>query len=391
MRRILFAGYAPVHFICFEPIYRRLAKRSDVLVELSGGRDGDDQGRGATTASELYGHFPHVPPEQVIELDEMREREYDLVFCAHSSGFFPKVDRGRVQIFHGLSFRNMAVRRDVLIYDTLFVIGPYQMRSLIENKLFREGSDRLVPTGFAKLDRLVDGSLSRDHILDDVGLTGERPVLLYAPTGQKRNSLESTGPEVIRRLRDTGEYDILIKLHDHPRDRAERGRDEIKSMLDEHTRMVTGFDVVPYLYAADLLISDASSVSMEYSLLDRPVVYLDVPELIEAVKRKKKGSFDLETWGRKGGTVARWPDEAVRAVEWSLENPDAHGEIRRAMARDLFYNVGTATDAAERWILAELGLEAHAGRSTPGPGAPASGRETRSQASGSPGTSRVER
>ncbi|MDH3206826.1 MAG: CDP-glycerol glycerophosphotransferase family protein [Gemmatimonadota bacterium] len=358
MKRVLFAGYAPVHFVSFEPIYERLTERSDVRVELSGGRDADDAGLGATTASELYDRFPNVPREHVVELDEMQEREYDLVFCAHSSGFFPKADRGRVQIFHGLSFRNMAVRRDVLIYDTLFVIGPYQMRSLIDNKLFREGSDRLVPTGFAKLDRLVDGSLSRDRILDDLGLTGERPVVLYAPTGQKRNSLESTGPEVIRRLRDTGDYDILVKLHDHPRNRAEPGREEIESMLDEHTRLVTAFDVVPYLYAADLLISDASSVSMEYSLLDRPVVYLDVPDLIEAVKRKKKGSFDLETWGRKGGTVARWPDEAVRAVEWSLENPDAHGEIRRAMAKDLFYNAGTATDAAERWILSELGLGA---------------------------------
>jgi len=361
MKRVLFAGYAPVHFVCFEPIYERLAKRSDIVVDLSGGRDADDEGLGATTASELYDRFPNVPREHVIELDEMHEREYDLVFCAHSSGFFPRVDRGRVQIFHGLSFRNMAVRRDVLIYDSLFVIGPYQMRSLIANKLFREGSDRLVPTGFAKLDRLVDGSLSREGILDDLGFTGDRPVVLYAPTGQKRNSLESNGPEVIRRLQGTGEYDILIKLHDHPRDRGEPGREEIEGMLDKHTRLVTGFDVVPYLYAADLLISDASSVSMEYSLLDRPVVYLDVPELIDAVKRKKKGSFDLETWGRKGGTVARWPDEAVQAVEWSLENPDAHGEIRRAMAQDLFYNAGTATDAAERWIISELGLGTEAG------------------------------
>jgi len=368
MKRILFAGYAPVHFVCFEPIYRRLAKRSDVLVELSGGRESDDEGLGATTASELYGHFPDVPRGHVIEVDEMRGREYDLVFSAHSSGFFPKHDRGRVQIFHGLSFRNMAVRRDVLIYDTVFVIGPYQMRALVENQLFREGSDRLIPTGFAKLDRLVDGSLSRARILDDLGFTGDRPVVLYAPTGQKRNSLESTGPEVIRRLRDTGEYDILVKLHDHPRDRAEPGREEIEGMLDEHTRMVTAFDVVPYLYATDLLISDASSVSMEYSLLDRPVVYLDVPELIEAVKRKKKGSFDLETWGRKGGTVARWPDEAVRAVVWSLENPGAHGEVRRAMAQDLFYNAGAATEAAERWILSELGLEPDADRTTPASG-----------------------
>lgn len=356
MRRVLFAGYAPVHFVCFEPIYRRLVQRHDVILELSGGREADAEGRGALSAADLYAPFSHVPSEQVVELDEVAEREYDIVFSAHISGFFPKADRKRVQLFHGLSFRNMAIRRDVLIYDNLFVIGPYMMRSLVRNKLFRPDSSRLVPTGFAKVDRLVDGSLSRETILERAGLDGTRPVLLYAPTGQKGNSLESTGPEVIRRLRDTDQYDILIKLHDHPRNRAEPGRAELLSLLDDHTRLVGDFDIVPYLFIADLLISDASSVTMEYSLLDRPIVFLDVPDLIQAARTSKKGSFDLETWGRRAGSVTRWPDEAVRAVEWSLEHPDAHGEIRRAMADDLFYNPGRAADAAERWIVSQLGL-----------------------------------
>ncbi len=107
---------------------------------------------------------------------------------------------------------------------------------------------------------------------------------------------------------------------------------------------------------ADLLITDASSVSSEYSLLDRPMVFLDVPDLIQTMEAAKKGRMDLDTWGRRAGLVARWPDEAVEAVERSLENPEAFGPIRRAMARDLFYGPGTATDRAEVWVLEELGI-----------------------------------
>ena len=357
MKRVLFAGYAPVHFVCFEPLFRRLAARDDVHVELSGGREADKGGVGALTARELYAPFD-VAPEHVVELPDMEEREYDLVFSAHISGYFPKSDKRRIQVFHGLSFRNMAIRRDVLIYDTLFVIGPYMMRSLVANKLFRPDDPRLIPTGFMKLDRLVDGTLSREQVLASAGLSGERPVVLYAPTGQKGNSLESTGPEVVRRLRDTGEFDILVKLHDHPRDRSEPGRDELMELLDDHTRLATDFDIVPYLFLADLLISDASSVTMEYSLMDRPMVFLDVPELIGTAQGSKKGSFDLDTWGRRAGTVVRWPDEAVSAVDKGLASPDAGGEVRRAMAEDLFYNPGRAVDAAEEWVLSELGLGA---------------------------------
>jgi hypothetical protein len=31
-RRILFAGYAPVHFICFQPLYRRLRRMRGIEV-----------------------------------------------------------------------------------------------------------------------------------------------------------------------------------------------------------------------------------------------------------------------------------------------------------------------------------------------------------------------
>lgn len=357
MKRILFAGYAPVHFLSFEPIYRRLAQRDDVHIDLSGGRVADKEGLGELTAADLYAPL-NVPEDAVIELSEMEQRSYDMVFSAHISGFFPKEDRDRVQLFHGLSFRNMAIRRDVLIFDHLFVAGPYMMRAFIESKLYRKDDPRLLPIGFVKVDKLVDGSLDRQRILEAEGFTGERPVILYAPTGQKYNSLETTGPEVIRRLRLTNEYDILIKLHDHPRNRSEPGRAEIEQLLDEHTRMANGLDVVPYLFAANLLITDASSVSSEYSLLDRPMVFLDVPELIRAAASSSKGRFDAETWGRHAGTVVRWPDEAVDAVRWSLDNPDAHAPTRQAMAEDLFYGPGTASDRAEQWILQELGLRA---------------------------------
>jgi CDP-glycerol:poly(glycerophosphate) glycerophosphotransferase len=355
MKRLLFAGYAPVHFVCFQPIYRRLAARHDIHIELSGGREPDDQGLGQLSARELYAAFD-LPADAIIELSEMERNTYDIVFCAHISGFFPQVDRKRVQVFHGLSFRNMAVRRDVLIYDNLFVAGPYMQRAFVENKLFRANDPRLVPTGFVKVDRLVDGSLDRAIILDALGFSGERPVILYAPTGQKHNSAETTGPEVIRRLRATGQYDIVFKLHDHPRDRSAPGASELRALTDAHTVQVTDFDIVPYLYAADLLMTDASSVSSEYSLLDRPMVFLDVPELLRSAASNRRANLDLETWGRQCGVVARWPDEAVEAVAWSLAHPQAASDVRRAMAADLFFNPGRATDAAVAWILEELGL-----------------------------------
>ena len=103
---------------------------------------------------------------------------------------------------------------------------------------------------------------------------------------------------------------------------------------------------------ADLLISDASSVANEFALLDRPIVFLDVPELIELTLRKG-ARLDLETWGRKGGVVVPDVPAALDAVQAGLAGPDGRSEARQAMVRDLFFNPGHATEAALAWLRAE--------------------------------------
>lgn len=351
-RRILFAGYAPVHFICFQPLFERLRRQPGIEVILSGGRQAGAEGEAPLTAAALYEPF-RLPAHHIVELDAIREQTFDLVFSAHVSGYFPKDEEERIQLFHGVSFRNMAVRRDVLVYDRLFLTGPYMRRLFTEKQLLRDRDPRLVNVGFPKLDRLVNGTLDRAAILQELGFAGDRPVILYAPTGQKDNSLEHTGEAVLERLKATGKYDILIKLHDHPRDRGVHWPTRLAPLLDAHTKLATGLDVVPYMFAADLLITDASSVSNEFALLDRPMVFLDVPQLLAAMQ-KKGVALDLDTWGRKGGETARWPDDAVEAVAWSLAHPQHAAEIRQAMAKDLFFNPGTATDAAMRWVTDRL-------------------------------------
>lgn len=362
-KRILFAGYAPVHFVCFQPLYERLRRTKGIEVVLSGGRDASPDGVRALTARQLYEPF-RVAPKSVVPLEKIRDQSFDMVFCAHVSGYFPRDERDRVQLFHGVSFRNMAVRRDVLVYDHLFVVGPYMRRLFTDQQMLRESDPKLVPIGFPKLDRLVDGSLDRRRILSRLKLSGRRPVVLYAPTGQKDNSLDTgVGEAVIERLRRTGKYDILIKLHDHPRDRTTDWPKRLAPLLDAHTRLVHDYDVVPYLYAADLLVTDASSVSNEYALLNRPMVFLDVPQLLAAMG-KKGVALDLDTWGRKGGITVRWPDEAVEAIGWSLAHPRSGSAVRKAMARDMFYNPGRATEHAVRWVTQRLGIDARPRQAT---------------------------
>lgn len=348
--RILFSGYAPVHFVCFRPIYERLRARPGFEFYFSGGLR--TKGSGVLDPFALYRPF-QIPPERILTIDRMRRRAFDIAFCAHTKGFFPARRCLRVQIFHGVSFRNAAVRRRQRDYDRFFVVGPYQMRALRRRGVLRPGDPRAVPVGFPKLDPLLDGRLDRARILRRLRIRGDRPVLLYAPTGARFNSLETMGEEVIERLAAADRFDLLIKPHDHPKKPVDWFR-RLRRFEGPHVRLVRDFDVVPSMAVADLLISDASSVASEFTLLDRPIVFLDVPRLI-AEARRKGGMLDLHTHGRRTGFTVRSPREIVRVVRRCLSRPGLRSKARRAAARDLFYNPGRATDAAVAAILKLLG------------------------------------
>lgn len=351
MTRILFTGHAPVHFVCFKPIFDRLQSQPSIELLVSGGiRHYDDTGTRQHDTPKMYEPFA-VPDQAVVETDGLAELDVDMLFSANTKPIKPRSYRRSIEIFHGLSFRNRAVRSESTTYDTYFVLGPYQHRRLEQRGVVQPGDARGVRVGFPKTDCLLDGSLDRTQVMRDLGFCGSRPVVLYAPTGAHHNSLETFGEEMIQRLAATDEYDLLVKPHDHPKASID-WYERLAPMETEHLRLLRSPDAMPALYASDLLISDASSIANEYLLLDRPIVFLDVPELLGAAAAEDD-RLDLDTWGRKGGTVAVDPASAEHAVAAGLATPDAKSDIRRRIAADLFYNPGRATQAAVDWILRE--------------------------------------
>jgi hypothetical protein len=357
--KVIFTGYAPVHFVCFSPLYRYLSADPRFEVFVSGGlreeiesEDGQSKSR-IHDALSMYRPFG-IPDDHILTVDQIRDMDFDVMFGANTKMIAPRSVGTRVQIFHGVSFRNKAIREENLGADFYFLAGPYMKRKFAAAGLLAEDDPRGLRIGFMKTDALIDGSLSRSILLRKNGFTGDRPVLLFAPTGQRYNSLETMGVDVLRQLKATGKYDILIKMHDHPKDTSVNWFDELRPLEDEHCRVSRDLDVIPLLFLADLLITDASSVSSEYSLLDRPMVFLDVPKLL--AKGAKSGSMDLDTWGRNVGDIVYSPDEITGAIELALREPQRHGDLRRSMAADLFFNPGEAASAGLSWLESKFEL-----------------------------------
>ncbi len=361
-RRILFTGYAPVHFLCFLPVYRRLQVDARVELWLSGGFKVE---QGDEVSYELAGFYdPYaVERRRVITVEQARKEHFDVLVCAHlSDSLFPGAVDSTVQIFHGVSFKNLAVRDKALRFDTLCLPGAYHANLYRRAGLVRPGGTRCLVTGMPKADPLakdgqVDGRLdSADRALAAaMGLDPGLPTVLFAPTGDKHNALESAGEEVIRRISADGRFNLLVKPHDHPKSQIDWFA-RLAPLEGERMRLVRDKDVVPHLAAADLLLTDASSVAVEFTLLDRPIVFLDVPRLLEKV-RKRAPNLDLDTYGRRIGLLCERPEEVVSAVADALAHPGRESALRRAMAQDVFYRPGGATERVAGVIRSSAGLD----------------------------------
>ena len=219
-----------------------------------------------------------------------RARDFDVLVCAHLSDTLFLRSAGRtVQIFHGVSFKNLSVREKALRYDYLCLPGTYHAEQYQQEGLIRPAEATALITGFPKLDLLAAPSSERDALLRPLGMSSERPTLLFAPTGDKHNALEVMGREVIERIAERDSWNLLVKPHDHPKNSIDWFR-ELSDLEGPRVRLIREKDVVPYLGAADLLLTDASSVALEYTLLDRPIVFLDVSEAAQATREASPGA-----------------------------------------------------------------------------------------------------
>ena len=346
---ILFSGYAPVHFVCFQPIYDQLHKMPGIEIFLSGGtRELTDKGI-IYDPYDLYAPFD-VKRTNIITVKEANSRHFNIVFSSCTNIITTGTYDVSVQMFHGNSFRNRAIRGENANYDYYFMIGPYMKRNFSESEILDRDDPRILNIGFMKTDKMLNGTWKRDEMIRHFGFDGSRPVILYAPTGQKYNSLETMGLKVIKNLCESNRYDLLIKPHDHPKNDQTELLNKIKTMESNHCILTQEKDVTKCLFVAELLITDASSVSSEYSLLDRPMVFLDVPKLLEKARKREDSKIDLQTWGRRAGKIVTLPEELVNTIDYSLEHRDEMSEIRQQMATDLYYNPGRSTEVASHWV-----------------------------------------
>jgi hypothetical protein len=310
----------------------------------------------------LYEHSVHVHAT-TLQLPVLRECDL-FVTAAHT----PRVPFPTVYISHGQPSKRQSFSREMLeAIDALFVLGPLQLRALVEfleeERLPLPPSLRLVPTGYGKSDSVLSGRFDGNAIAASWGLNASRPTVLYAPAFNEGASLREFGPELVENLLAANAYNVIAKL---PEDvfapdasTATTGATDWRARFLEleatnpSFHLVRDYRVDRALAVADVLVTCVSSVSFEMLALGKPVIFVDTPRFYDTYLKTLFPDLPTESWrqrttvnaGREFGTVVDDYRDLPAVVSNVLHNPQQYVRSRSDLQRELLYHPGHALDA----------------------------------------------
>jgi CDP-glycerol glycerophosphotransferase (TagB/SpsB family) len=209
------------------------------------------------------------------------------------------------------------------VFRKAFLANEYLVAGYPRNTFGRFDDPALRESAWLNVDAAVRDSLASWAAQD-------RRIVLVAPTFRdSRATSLGIDAKVAAMLDDWCEQnraELVFKFHPFERGTA--------SVSGRHLHVCgSGTDVYPLLPHAHALVTDYSSIYMDYLLLDRPVCFF-VPDLDDYVRSDRQFQFDFEemTPGPKART---WP-QLLSALEeqWRVDGFQAERARLRKLAFD---------------------------------------------------------
>ena len=230
------------------------------------------------------------------------QKEYATAAYVFTEDFFfpmyanqPREGTRVVQLWHacgafkkwGYSTADLAWGSDRRILDKFPIHNTYTDVCVSSEKIipyyaeaFNCSESIIKPLGVPRTDVYFDAdfvSSAREELINKFPQIGERRIILYAPTFRGNSTIKSYMDLKldISRMMDelSDEYVLLYKLHPQTARAFELSEEEKEKYKDFVFDISHGVRVDTALCAADVLISDYSSVIFEYSLLSRPMIF----------------------------------------------------------------------------------------------------------------------
>lgn len=266
-----------------------------------------------------------------------------------------------IYVPHDVNSTNMAFRKDALDhFDTIFTSGPKNKAELAEREeKYGLNAKNLVEWGSSVIDNMTAAYEAMvDEKQGDQAKEAQKTVMI-APSWQKDNIMDSCIEEMLDQLLQTA-YKVIVRPHPQYVRHYEARIDALAEKYKEYGVVFQkDFSSTESVYMSDLLITDWSSISFEYSFSTlKPVLFIDTPMKIlnPDYKELKTVPIDIELRNRIGISIApeSVKEKLISVVEKLLWEPQFSRESMLRLKEEYSYNIGTSGKVGAQYIINRL-------------------------------------
>jgi CDP-Glycerol:Poly(glycerophosphate) glycerophosphotransferase len=350
MIKVLFDLKKEYYFNSLYPVYKELKKDPDYDIYFNVGKD----------HKRFLGLFLIKQKNEI----EQRLKKHKLKFTDNVAGFDLVVcgdalknperygDTIRAHMDHGVGIKTLRIRniaRQKGFHYHVFLEGQYWYDYIKSIKL--ENCADFYIHGIPKLDPFFwDGFYDNTKLFKQTGLDPKKKTVLFAPS-YKPSCIKYVEGKITDLL---PKYNLLIKLHPYSwgGKYASHAQHKFYEKLAKAHKDVCliaeeDFDIYPYLYLADTLISDTSSVINEFLALGKHgIIYVLPHEKLKHSDGMEVLSIDPAEWLKGAFPHMYNPQDLIPAVESAL-NPTAEMKQKLDEYKNYFFT-GLDGRAGER-------------------------------------------
>lgn len=267
-----------------------------------------------------------------------------------------------VYIDHGCTSINLTYRTGAFDYfDTIFAVSQAQADEIRAIEKLRGTKEKhIVEYGYGLIDQMIE-SYKAWQAEEGAQPCSQKPTILIAPSWQYDNIMDSCLDALVDALRDK-DFRIIIRPHPQYIRRFPMKMQEIigkyQSYFSEDFIIQTDFSSNSTVYTADLLITDWSAISYEFSFTtNKPTLFINTEMKVvnKAYKKIKITPFDITGRSQIGRAIEKSEVSGIaEAAAELLENQAAWAEQIDELKRSYFFNLGHSGEAGASYIIGKL-------------------------------------
>lgn len=273
---------------------------------------------------------------------------------------YVKKDIEYIYVPHDVNSSNLTFHKNALDhFDTIFTSGPKNKAEIAEREQkYGLPAKKLLEWGSSVIDNMSDAYAKMKEEPVETAKAAKKTVLI-APSWQKDNILDSCIEQMLDQLIQT-DYHIVVRPHPQYVRHFEGRVDALAAKYQGYdVEFQKDFSSNKTVYMADLLVTDWSSISLEYAFSTlNPVLFINTPMKVVNPDYQELETVPIDIELRDKVGISLEPDtigaEVVAAVDRLLFDKQFSKESMQGMKEKYLYHPGESGKVGAKYMIERL-------------------------------------